>query len=74
MSAKRTALIAALRDGRLDEEDLGLLTGQGKVFRGAPVDEPIEKGRAIGPSPASRHNPSPFTKMQTPQPASPEQQ
>jgi DNA invertase Pin-like site-specific DNA recombinase len=45
MSAKRAALVTALRDGRLGYEDLGLLTGQGKVFRGAPVDELIEKGR-----------------------------
>ena len=28
-------------------EDLGLLTGQGKVFRGAPVDELFEKGRLV---------------------------
>lgn len=31
MSAKLAALITALRDGRLGYEDLGLLTGQGKV-------------------------------------------
>jgi hypothetical protein len=47
MSAKRAALVTALRDGRLGYEDLGLLTGQGKVFRGAPVDELIEKGRLV---------------------------
>ena len=47
MSTKRAALVTALRDGRLGYEDLGLLTGQGKVFRGAPVDELIEKGRLV---------------------------
>ena len=47
MSAKRAALITALRDGRLDYKDLGLLTGQGKVFRGAPVDELIEKSLLV---------------------------
>jgi hypothetical protein len=45
MSAKRSALTAALRDGKLDYEDLGIVTGQGKIFKGAPVDELIPKGR-----------------------------
>jgi hypothetical protein len=45
MSAKRSALTTALRDGRLEYEDLGIVTGHGKVFKGAPVDELISKGR-----------------------------
>jgi hypothetical protein len=47
MSAKRAALVTALRDGRLDYEDLGLVTGQGKIFKGAPIDELLEKGRLV---------------------------
>lgn len=47
MSAKRAALVTALRDGRLEYEDLGIVTGQGKVFKGAPVDELIEKDRLV---------------------------
>ena len=47
MSARRTALVTSLRDGPLGYEDRGLLAGQGKVFRGAPVDELIEKGRLV---------------------------
>lgn len=47
MSAKRAALVTALRDGRLDYEDLGILTSQGRVFKGAPVDELIEKNRLV---------------------------
>lgn len=47
MSAKRAALVAALRDGRLEYEDLGIVTSQGKVFKGAPVDELIEKDRLV---------------------------
>jgi hypothetical protein len=45
MSAKRAALVTALRDGRLEYEDLGIVTNQGKVFKGAPVEELVEKGR-----------------------------
>ncbi len=33
MSAKRAALVTALRDGRLEYEDLGLVTNHGKVFK-----------------------------------------
>lgn len=47
MSAKRAALVTALRDGRLEYEDLGIVTNQGKVFKGAPVDELIEKDRLV---------------------------
>lgn len=47
MSAKRAALVTALRDGRLEYEDLGIVTSQGKVFKGAPVDELIEKARLV---------------------------
>lgn len=47
MSAKRAALVTALRDGRLDYEDLGLITSQGKTFKGAPIDELLEKGRLV---------------------------
>jgi hypothetical protein len=47
MSAKRAALITALRDGRLEYEDLGIVTNQGKVFRGAPIDELLEKNRLV---------------------------
>jgi hypothetical protein len=47
MSAKRAALVTALRDGRLEYEDLGIVTSQGKVFKGAPVDELIEKDRLV---------------------------
>ena len=47
MSAKRAALVTALRDGWLEYEDLGIVTSQGKVFKGAPVDELIEKDRLV---------------------------
>ena len=47
MSAKRAALVTALRDGRLEYEDLGIVTNQGKVFKGAPVDELLEKERLV---------------------------
>lgn len=47
MSAKRAALVTALRDGRLEYEDLGLVTSQGKTFKGAPIDELIEKSRLV---------------------------
>ena len=47
MSAKRAALVTALRDGRLEYEDLGLITSQGKIFKGAPIDELLEKGRLV---------------------------
>jgi hypothetical protein len=47
MSAKRAALVAALRGGRLEYEDLGIVTAQGKVFKGAPVDELLTKDRLV---------------------------
>jgi|GEM_PF-534870 len=47
MSAKRAALVTALHDGRLEYDDLGIVTSQGKVFKGAPVDELIEKNRLV---------------------------
>jgi hypothetical protein len=45
MSAKRAALVAALRAERLEYEDLGLVTARGQVFKGAPIDELLEKDR-----------------------------
>ncbi|MEW5972977.1 MAG: hypothetical protein AB1713_04370 [Pseudomonadota bacterium] len=39
MSAKRAALVTALRTGRLEYEDLGIVTARGQVFKGAPIDE-----------------------------------
>ena len=47
MSAKRAALASALEEGRLDYEDLGLVTSAGKVFKGAPISELIEKDRLV---------------------------
>lgn len=54
MSAKRSALTTALRDGKLDYEDLGIITGQGQLFKGAPVDELIPKGRLAINKPSLR--------------------
>jgi hypothetical protein len=45
MSAKRAALVTALCDGRLEYEDLGLVTARGQVFKGAPLDELVAKDR-----------------------------
>jgi hypothetical protein len=47
MCAKRAALVTALRTGRLEYEDLGILTAHGKVFKGAPIDELLEKDRLV---------------------------
>lgn len=47
MSAKRAALVTALREKRLEYEDLGIVTSQGRVFMGAPIDELIEKNRLV---------------------------
>jgi hypothetical protein len=47
MSAKRAALVTALRDGRLEYEDLGIVMSQGQVFRGAPLDELLAKDRLL---------------------------
>lgn len=47
MSAKRAALVTALRDGRLEYEDLGIVTPRSQVFKGAPVDELLEKHRLV---------------------------
>ncbi len=47
MSAKRAALVTALRDGRLEYEDLGILTAQGKVFKGASIEELLQKDRLV---------------------------
>ena len=47
MSAKRAALVTALRTGRLEYEDLGILTVRGQVFKGAPIDELLEKDRLV---------------------------
>lgn len=47
MSAKRAALVTALRDGRLEYEDLGIVTPRGQIFKGAPVDELLEKHRLV---------------------------
>lgn len=47
MSAKRAALVTALREGRLEYEDLGLVTARGEVFKGAPLDELLAKDRLL---------------------------
>ena len=47
MSAKRAALVTALRDGRLEYEDLGILTAQAKVFKGASIEELLQKDRLV---------------------------
>lgn len=47
MSAKRAALVTALRTERLEYEDLGILTARGQVFKGAPIDELLEKDRLV---------------------------
>ncbi len=47
MSAKRAALVTALREERLEYEDLGIVTSRGQIFRGAPIDELIEKNRLV---------------------------
>ena len=47
MSAKRAALMSALEEGRLEYEDLGIVTSGGKVFKGAPISELIEKDRLV---------------------------
>jgi len=54
MSAKRAALTTALRDGRLEYEDLGILTSRGQVFKGAPLDELLEKNRLLIKKPSLR--------------------
>ena len=47
MSAKRAALMSALEEGRLEYEDLGIVTSGGKVFKGAPISELSEKDRLV---------------------------
>lgn len=47
MRAKRSALVHALRDGRLDYEDLGVSAPNGKTYYDQPVDELIEKDRLV---------------------------
>lgn len=47
MSAKRAALVAALRSERLEYEDLGIVTPRGQVFKGAPIDELLDKDRLV---------------------------
>lgn len=47
MSAKRAALVAALRFARLEYEDLGIVTARGQVFKGAPIDELLDKDRLV---------------------------
>lgn len=47
MSAKRAALVTALRTGRLEYEDLGIVTARGQVFKGASIDELLEKDRLV---------------------------
>ncbi|ODS67131.1 MAG: hypothetical protein ABS38_08945 [Acidovorax sp. SCN 68-22] len=47
MSAKRAALVTALRAERLEYEDLGIVTSRGQVFKGAPIDELLEKDRLV---------------------------
>lgn len=43
MSAKRAALVTVLRDGRLEYEDLGIVTARGQVFKGAPIKVRVQK-------------------------------
>lgn len=45
MSAKRAALTTALREGRLEYEDLGVVSARGQVFKGAPLDQLLAKDR-----------------------------
>lgn len=47
MHAKRSALAHALRDGRLEYEDLGVSAPNGKTYYDQPVDELIEKDRLV---------------------------
>lgn len=47
MSAKRAALVTALRTERLEYEDLGILTARGQVSKGARIDELLEKDRLV---------------------------
>lgn len=47
VGAKRAALVTALREGRLEYEDLGLVTARGQVFKGAPRDELLTKDRLL---------------------------
>lgn len=47
MSAKRAALVATLRSERLEYQDLGLVTVRGQLFKGAPIDELLEKNRLV---------------------------
>ena len=47
MSAKRAALVSALREGRLEYEDLGIVTARGQVFKGSLLDELLEKHRLL---------------------------
>ncbi|MCW7540659.1 hypothetical protein OOT46_22835 [Aquabacterium sp. A7-Y] len=54
MSAKRAALVTALRDGLLEYEDLGIPTGRGRVIMDAPLDELLEKDRLLIKKPSLR--------------------
>lgn len=54
MSAKRAALVTALREGRLEYESLGIVTGSGRVFKDAPVDELLDKDRLVINKPSLR--------------------
>ncbi len=48
MSAKRAALVtAAQHTEHLEYEDLGIVTAHGQVFKGAPIDELLEKDRLV---------------------------
>lgn len=47
MQAKRAALVHALRDGRLEYEDLGVTAANGKTYYDQPVDELIDKDRLV---------------------------
>lgn len=47
MSAKRAALVSALEEGRLEYEDMGIVTSSGRVFKGAPIAELVEKDRLV---------------------------
>lgn len=47
MDAKRAALVHALRDGRLEYEDLGVTGSNGRTYYDLPVAELIEKDRLV---------------------------
>lgn len=47
MSAKRAALVTALREGRLEYEDLGIVGSRGQRIKDAPLDELLQRDRLL---------------------------